>query len=57
MTAWPLENISRPVGHRTTTVTETVYHELLRPVIEDAATAMNRIFPGPRCLVTPLVTQ
>jgi hypothetical protein len=30
------------------TVTETVYRQQLRPVIEDAATAMNRIFPPPR---------
>jgi integrase len=42
----PLEDISRLVGHRTTTVTETVYRKQLRPVIEDAATAMNRIFPA-----------
>lgn len=42
----PLENISRLVGHRTTTVTQTVYRKQLRPVIEDAATAMNRIFPA-----------
>jgi integrase len=42
----PLEKISRLVGHRTTTVTETVYRKQLRPVIEDAATAMDRIFPG-----------
>ena len=43
----PLESISRLVGHRTTTVTETVYRKQLRPVIEDAATAMNRIGPSP----------
>ena len=42
----PLENIARLVGHRTTTVTETVYRQQLRPVIEDAATSMNRIFPA-----------
>jgi site-specific recombinase XerD len=42
----PLENIARLVGHWTTTVTETVYRQQLRPVIEDAATAMNRIFPA-----------
>ena len=42
----PLENIARLVGHRTTTVTETVYRQQLGPVIEDAATAMNRIFPA-----------
>lgn len=44
----PLENISRLVGHRTTTVTETVYRHQLRPVIEDAASAMDRIFPVAR---------
>jgi hypothetical protein len=32
----------------TVTETETVYRQQLRPVIEDAATAMNRIFPPPR---------
>jgi integrase len=42
----PLEVISRLVGHRSTTVTETVYRKQLRPVIEDAATAMDRIFPA-----------
>jgi hypothetical protein len=30
----------------TTTATETVHRKQLRPVIEDAATAMNRIFPA-----------
>lgn len=42
----PLEVISRLVGHRSTTVTETVYRKQLRPVIEDAARAMDRIFPA-----------
>jgi hypothetical protein len=42
----PLENISRLVGHRTTTVTETVYRHELRPVIEDGASAIDRIFPA-----------
>ena len=42
----PLENIARLVGHRTKTITETVYRQQLRPIIEDAATAMNRIFPA-----------
>ena len=43
----PLEVISRLVGHRSTTVTETVYQfKQLRPVIEDAAMAMDRIFPA-----------
>jgi integrase len=41
----PLEVISRLVGHRSTTVTETVYRKQIRPVIDDAATAMDRIFP------------
>ena len=44
----PLESIARLVGHRTTTVTETVYRKQLRPVIEDAATSMNRIPPSER---------
>jgi integrase len=42
----PLEDIARLVGHQTTTVTETVYRHQLRPVIEDAASAMDRIFPA-----------
>jgi integrase len=42
----PLENISRLVGHRVTTVTETIYRKQLRPVIDDGATAMDRIFPS-----------
>jgi integrase len=41
-----LENISRLVGHQTTTVTETVYRHQLRPVIEHGASAMDRIFPA-----------
>jgi hypothetical protein len=41
----PLEVISRLVGHRTTTVTETVYRKQLRPVIEGGADTMDRIFP------------
>jgi hypothetical protein len=42
----PLENIVHLVSHQTTTVIETGYRQQLRPVIEDAATAMNRIFPA-----------
>jgi integrase len=42
----PLENISRLVGHSNTTVTETVYHKQLRPVLLEGAEAMNQIFPG-----------
>ena len=41
----PVESIARLVGHQTTTVTEAVYRHQLRPVIEDAASAMDRIFP------------
>ncbi|GAA3409214.1 site-specific integrase [Streptosporangium vulgare] len=41
----PLENISRLVGHRNTSVTETVYRKQLRPVLLDGAEAMDRIFP------------
>jgi hypothetical protein len=41
-----LESIARLVGQRTTTVTETVNRQQLRPVTEDAATAMNRICPA-----------
>ncbi len=42
----PLENISRLVGHSGTGVTETVYRHQIRPVIEDGAAAIDRIFPG-----------
>jgi integrase len=42
----PVESIARLVGHQTTAVTEAVYRHQLRPVIEDAASAMNRIFPS-----------
>jgi integrase len=41
----PVEVIARLVGHRSTTVTETVYRRQLRPVIEGGADVMNRIFP------------
>jgi integrase len=42
----PLEQIARLVGHSGTNVTETVYRHQIRPVMEDGATAMDRIFPG-----------
>ncbi len=42
----PVEVISRLVGHRSTTVTETVYRKQLKPVIEGGANVMNRIFPS-----------
>jgi integrase len=40
----PLEQISRLVGHSGTTVTELIYLKQIRPVIDDAVTAMDRIF-------------
>ncbi|MGW3344866.1 site-specific integrase [Nonomuraea rubra] len=40
----PIEAISRLVGHRNTTVTETVYRKQLRPMILDGAEAMDQIF-------------
>ncbi|MET8984494.1 site-specific integrase [Nonomuraea wenchangensis] len=40
----PIEAISRLVGHRNTTVTETVYRKQLRPVTLDGAEAMDQIF-------------
>jgi integrase len=41
----PIEDISRLVGHTNTVVTETVYRLQIRPVIQEGATAMNKIFP------------
>jgi integrase len=40
----PLEQISRLVGHSGTSVTELVYRKQIRPVLDDGATAMDRIF-------------
>ncbi|MGP4023630.1 tyrosine-type recombinase/integrase [Actinomadura sp. 3N407] len=40
----PIEDISRLVGHRSTTVTETVYRLQIRPVMEKGATTMHGIF-------------
>ncbi len=40
----PLEQISRLVGHSGTSVTELVYRKQIRPVVEDGAVAMDRIF-------------
>ncbi|MBO3746048.1 hypothetical protein J5X84_08225 [Streptosporangiaceae bacterium NEAU-GS5] len=42
----PIEDISRLVGHSNTVVTETVYRHQIRPVIQEGATAMDRIFPA-----------
>jgi integrase len=40
-----IEDIARLVGHSSTTVTETVYRHQIVPVIQEAATAMDNIFP------------
>jgi hypothetical protein len=40
----PIEDISRLVGHVSTSVTEKVYRHELRPVITKGATAMDQIF-------------
>ena len=42
----PLEHISRMVGHSGTAVTEAVYRQQLRPVLDEGATAMDDIFPA-----------
>jgi integrase len=39
----PLEQISRLVGHNGTAVTELIYRKQIRAVIDDGATAMDRI--------------
>ncbi|MFI6924996.1 tyrosine-type recombinase/integrase [Nonomuraea spiralis] len=40
----PLEEISRLVGHSSTAVTELVYRKQIRPVLQEGAVAMDRIF-------------
>ena len=40
----PLEEISRLVGHSSTAVTELVYRKQIRPVMQEGATVMDRIF-------------
>ena len=42
----PIEEISRLMGHRGTSVTEQIYRQQIRPVIQEGATAMDRLFPG-----------
>jgi len=44
----PLEEISRLVGHSTTAVTELVYRQQIRPVLQSGASVMDRIFDGGR---------
>jgi hypothetical protein len=44
--ALAIEQIARPAGHACgSAVTETVYRKQLRPIIDDGATVMNRVFP------------
>ena len=40
-----IEQISRLVGHSGTSVTELVYRKQIRPVVEDGAMTMDRLFP------------
>ena len=40
----PVEAISQLVGHKGTSVTESVYRHQLRPVIQTDATVMNALF-------------
>jgi integrase len=40
-----IEQISKLVGHKGTQVTELVYRKQLRPVVQEGATAMDRLFP------------
>lgn len=44
----PIEEISRLVGHSSTSVTEQVYRHQIRPVIQDGAIAMDRLFGSDR---------
>ncbi len=42
----PIEQIARLIGHvGGSKVTDAVYRKQLRPVIDEGATAMNRVFP------------
>lgn len=43
----PLEDIARLIGHSGTAVTETVYRLQIRPVMEEGATVMDRLFEDP----------
>src|SRR6476646_2279835 len=50
----PIEQIARLVGPTGgSTVTETVYRKQLRPVIEDGATVMDRVFGRPNDRAAP----
>ena len=41
-----IEKISRLVGHASSHVTETVYRQELRPVLQEGAEVMDRLFRG-----------
>ncbi|MDL4771333.1 hypothetical protein [Actinomadura xylanilytica] len=43
----PTGSIALLVGHSGTQVTEKVYRQQIRPVIQDGAPAMDLIFPHP----------
>jgi integrase len=43
----PIEDVSRLVGHSSTSVTELVYRHQIRPVIQSGATIMDRLFSSP----------
>lgn len=49
----PVEQISRLVGHSSSAVTERVYRKQIRPVIENGAVVMDRLFPDDRPDETP----
>jgi hypothetical protein len=40
----PVEDIARLVGHRSTTVTETVYRKQLRPILTEGSQVMDTLF-------------
>jgi integrase len=43
----PIEDVSRLVGHSSTSVTGLVYRHQIRPVIQSGATIMDRLFGSP----------
>jgi hypothetical protein len=40
----PIQDISDIVGHKSTHVTETVYHHVIVPAIREGATVMDGVF-------------
>lgn len=53
-----IDEIARLVGHSSTAVTELVYRQQIRPVLQSGAVVMDRIFgEQPQCIVTQLVTH